>query len=110
MELTHRKEGNTVVVAISGRLDAVSSPEFDEEVNSLMGQGENAFILDLEKLDYISSAGLRSILATAKKLKGEKGGLSLASLQEMVREVFEISGFDSIIPIYHDLDSALEDI
>lgn len=107
--MTHRKDGDTVVVAITGRLDAVSSPDFDKEMNALMEQGENAFILDLEKLEYISSAGLRSILAVAKKLKGEKGGLCLASLQEMVREVFEISGFDSIIPIYDSLDSALED-
>lgn len=110
METTKRKEGNATVISVKGRMDAVSSPEFENEMEGLMAEGEIAFIIDLGELDYISSAGLRSILATIKKLKAKEGKLLLAQLKEMVKEVFEISGFSAIIPIFDSVDAALEKI
>ena len=106
MELTNRKEGNALVISVKGRMDAVTAPEFEKAVEGLMGDGETVFVVDLENLDYISSAGLRSILALAKKLKGGGGSLHLAALQDTVREVFEISGFSSIIPISDTVEAA----
>jgi anti-anti-sigma factor len=110
MEIKTRKEKNTVVVSIKGRMDAVSSPEFEKELSELMAEGEKDFIIELSELDYISSAGLRVILATAKKLKEKEGRLLLCSLQEMVREVFEVSGFSAIIPIHESVKSALDQV
>jgi anti-sigma B factor antagonist/stage II sporulation protein AA (anti-sigma F factor antagonist) len=107
MEITKKKEGNATVVSIIGRMDAVSSPEFENKIEGLIAEGENNLIIDLGKLDYISSGGLRSILAAAKKLKAKEGQLLLASLNEIVKEVFEISGFSFIIPIYESVDTAL---
>lgn len=101
------KQENTVVVAIKGRMDAVSAPEFEKRLGDWIDGGENSFIIDLCDLDYISSAGLRSILATAKKLKTKDGQILLAALKEVVKEVFEISGFTSIIPIYDSVEEAL---
>ena len=91
-------------------MDAVSSPALEKELSKLMAQGEKDFVIDLGELDYISSAGLRVILATAKRLKGKEGKILLASLQDMVKEVFEISGFSAIIPIYESLESALNHV
>ena len=110
MEIKTRKEKNAMVVSIKGRMDAVSSPEFEKELSELMAEGEKNFIIDFGKLDYISSAGLRSILATAKKLEGKEGKLLLSALKDMVKEVFEISGFSAIIPIYESVDSALNHV
>ena len=110
MEIDKRKEENAIVVSVRGRMDAVSSPEFEKELAQLMAEGGKVFIIDFGGLDYISSAGLRSILATAKKLKEKEGKLLLSVLKDVVKEVFDISGFSSIIPIYDSVESALEGI
>jgi anti-anti-sigma factor len=107
MELFRRKEGNAAVVSVKGRLDAVSSPEVEKELDRLIVEGERRLILDFGGLDYISSAGLRVVLAATKKLKGKEGTLFIASLGSMVKEVFEISGFGAIIPIFSSVDEAL---
>ncbi|MFH1350074.1 MAG: STAS domain-containing protein [Pseudomonadota bacterium] len=110
MEIETRKEKNALVFSVKGRMDAVSSPEFDKELAELMAKGEKYFVIDFSKLDYISSAGLRSILAAAKKLKEKEGRLSLAALKDVVKEVFEISGFSSILPIYESVESAVTQV
>jgi anti-anti-sigma factor len=110
MEIETRKEENATVVSVTGKMDAVSAPVLEKELSQLMADGEKGFILDLGQLDYISSAGLRVILATAKRLKEKEGKILLASLQDMVKEVFEISGFSAIIPIYESVESALNHV
>ena len=110
MEISTRKEGKGVVVSLNGRMDAVSSPDFDKTLEELLGEGEKDFVIDFTSLDYISSAGLRSILAAAKKLKGKQGSLLLSALKDVVKEVFEISGFSSILPIYDSVESAIAEI
>ena len=107
MELHVKNEENGVLVSVTGRMDAVSSPEFEKEISSLIDEDNVNFVIDLAGLDYISSSGLRSILVTAKKLKGKNGRIMLASLQAVVREVFEISGFSTIIPIYESVEEAM---
>ena len=106
MEITDQKQGDIVVVSVKGRMDAISAPEFEKELDARIGQGETRFVIDLAELDYISSAGLRSILALAKKLKTGEGMLRLAALKGPVKEVFDISGFSSIIPIFDTVDAA----
>jgi len=95
MELMQQVEHEVVIVAVSGRLDAASAPEFDQWIS---GQPRLAkLVIDLARLDYISSAGLRSILAVAKRTKGAGGGVALAGLSGNVEEVFRMSGFLTII-------------
>ena len=110
MEFNTIKDDKALVFSVKGRMDATSSPEFDKEISELMSQGEKDFIVDLSELDYISSAGLRSILSTVKKLKAKEGKLYLAALKGVVKEVFEISGFSTIIPIYESVESALSEL
>ena len=110
MEIQTRKEKNAAVVSIRGRMDAVSSPQFEKELSELMAEGEKNFIIDLGELDYISSAALRSILVTVKKIEKKEGKLLLSELKDMVKEVFEISGFTAIIPVYESVESALAHI
>ena len=108
MELAKRKEKNATIIQVKGRLDAGSSPELEKEIDGLAEAGEKHLLLDLAELNYISSAGLRVILAGAKKLKAKGGSLSVASLVSVVKEVFEISGFSSIIPIFGSAAEGLE--
>ncbi|MGD8387131.1 MAG: STAS domain-containing protein [Desulfobacteraceae bacterium] len=106
MEITDQKQGDIVVISVKGRMDAISAPEFEKDLDTRIGQGQMRFVIDLADLDYISSAGLRSILALAKKVKTGEGMLHLAALKEPVKEVFDISGFSSIIPIFDSVDTA----
>jgi len=110
MIITKMKEGNATVVAVKGRMDVVSLPEFENEMEGLMAAGENNFIIDLGELDYISSAGLRSLLAMVKKLNIDGGKLFLASVKGLVQRVIKISGFTLIIPIYESVEAALSEI
>ncbi len=110
MKITTRKKENALVISVKGRLDAVSCSEFEEEMGNLIVGGDKNFIIDFTELDYISSAGLRSLLTISKKLKEMEGHIFLSSLKDTVREVFDISGFSLIIPIYDTVGSALLNI
>lgn len=108
MDIVTSKEQEFSVVAINGRLDAVTSPELEKSCSALIEQGQNRLILDLTALDYVSSAGLRSVLAAAKKAKAAGGTLVLCGLSGLVQEVFTISGFDSFLPVYDDVAAACQ--
>jgi anti-anti-sigma factor len=110
MEIAARKEKNVLVVSAKGRIDAVTAPQFENSLFDFISKGENIFLVNLAHLEYISSAGLRSILATAKKLKEKKGEMLFAGLQDPVKEVFKISGFNSIFRIFATDEEALAKI
>jgi len=95
-----------MTIALEGRLDAMTSPEFNNRLDGWIAEGVESFFIDCAQLDYISSAGLRAMLLVAKELKGRGGDLCLAALQETVHTVFTISGFDKIIAIVATLDDA----
>ncbi len=96
MEFQVKKEANATVVMITGRMDAVTAPQYESSVNELITGGDTIIVVDFDGLDYISSAGLRGLLVTAKLLKAKGGQLRFANVKGTVREVFDISGFGSI--------------
>ena len=104
------KEANATVLTITGRMDAVTAPEYEKTLNELLIAGETSFVVDFQGLEYISSAGLRALLATAKLLKTKNGQIRLANVLGTVREVFDISGFGSIFQIQDSVSAALADI
>ena len=90
-------EGGSALVALEGRLDTITAPELEEALKEML-DGDNALTLDFEKLDYISSAGLRVLLST-HKLMAERGGLKITRVNETVKEIFEVTGFTDILTI-----------
>jgi anti-sigma B factor antagonist len=100
MEITSEKLNDYLVIKIKGHLDAVTSSSASEKLSELIENGESKFILDLTDLDYISSAGLQTVLLAAKKISSQKGTFALTNLKEEVFEVFEISGFTSFLNIF----------
>ncbi len=110
MEIAAHKEKNALVVSAKGRLDNFTAPQFENSMFNFISRGENIFIINFAHLEYISSAGLRSILAIAKKLKQIKGEMLFAGLQDPVKEVFKISGFNSIFRIFSTEEEALATI
>ena len=95
MKIDYTNNAGTLNVSIEGRLDTMTSPELESFFNANMTEN-SALILNCEKLEYISSAGLRVLLAAQKKLKGN---MKLTNVQELVMEVFEMTGFADILVI-----------
>lgn len=108
MQIDMIKKGTVLVIFVKGRLDALTAPDFDKKIETLLSEGENALVLNFSELEYISSAGLRSILAVAKQLKAKDGSIMLTELKGAVKEVFEISGFYSIFQIFESEADALK--
>lgn len=109
MDCQGEKKGDRVVVQPSGRMDANTSQIFEAECKKWIENGEKKLIADLGGLEYISSAGLRSVLVIGKKLKAAGGELSLCNLNGMVEEVFHMSGFDKVFNIFDVLEAAFEE-
>src|SRR5438105_14601322 len=107
-----RGSGETMAEKISvvrpqGRLDSATSPDFEADVLGRIDNGARALLLDFSQLTYISSAGLRTVLLAAKRMKGTGGRLALCALGKQAAEVFEISGFNSILDVHPTYAAAL---
>ena len=107
MEITSTQENECCVLALSGRLDATTAVTFDESASKALSDGKSMLLVDMKDLVYVSSAGLRSFLSLAKKLKANKGKLCFCSPQPMVNEVFRISGFDRMLQVFETRDAGL---
>ncbi len=106
MQISTRTSGDIHIVGIAGSLDSSTSPEAQKSLDQLLASAKK-IVLDFSSLDYISSAGLRVLLGAAKKLRASGGALGMFGLNPSVREVFDISGFSSILPIYQSETDAL---
>ena len=107
MELkTERKDGALIAWA-NERIDGANVLEFEEAVRSSIADDDRMVVMDFEQLTYISSAGLRAVLLTAKTLWDRDAKFALCSVSPAIREIFEISGFDKIIAIHASQEDAL---
>ena len=97
MNIVKTSEGTKLTLAVEGRLDTTTAPQLETEIkNSLDGVTE--LVLDFEKLEYLSSAGLRVILA-AQKVMNKQGSMVVLHVNETIQEVFEVTGFVDILTI-----------
>lgn len=97
----------TIVVTASGRVDGTNARDFQSDLEAVIKASDQAVVLDMENLSYISSAGLRVILLAAKSLQRKDATLTICSLSDPIREIFSVSGFDQIIPIHATQAEAL---
>lgn len=97
MNIIMQINGQTAVLKIEGRLDTLTAPQLEEKINSLAQEIQH-LVLDLQGLQYVSSAGLRVILAAQKRMSAV-GTMKLTSVSEAVMEVFEITGFADVLTI-----------
>ena len=97
MEILKEKNDSTLVLSLIGRLDTVTAPDLETELDA-SADGITDLILDFEKLDYISSAGLRVLLAAQKRMN-RQGQMTVKNVNADIKEVFEITGFCDILTI-----------
>ena len=97
MTITKELNGADLKIALEGRLDTMTAPELEAELRTSMDNAET-LTMDFSKLEYISSAGLRVLLSAHKAMSG-KGGMKVTHVNEIVQEVFEVTGFSDILTI-----------
>jgi anti-sigma B factor antagonist len=107
MHVEHEIRDGIDMVFLNGRIDARSAPELHQELETILDGKRDKMLIDFKSLDYISSAGLRILIMTAKKLKAAQGSLILCNLNEKIYEVFDVSGFTAIFDISATLEEAL---
>lgn len=98
MDITTTKDAGRLTIALEGRLDTLTAPQLEETVRAELTPDVTEMALDFMKLEYLSSAGLRVILATQKNM-AKQGGLVVRHVNETIMEVFEITGFTDILTI-----------
>lgn len=97
MNINKTINGSTMTLAVEGRLDTVTAPQLEKELKDSLN-GVTELILDFAKLDYISSAGLR-VLNSTQKIMAKQGSMKVINVNDIVGEVFEITGFSEIFNI-----------
>ena len=107
MELKEERKGQVLVLKINGRLDSTNSSQLEQKISSLIGKNEKQILVDCGELGYVSSSGLRVFLMGLKALNASQGKFLICSLQDSVKEVFDISGFTGIFSIYDSQGEAL---
>lgn len=107
VQLEEERKGDIVVLRIKGRLDAVSTPDAEKRVLEYIKKGDIKLLMDFSGVDYISSAGMRLLLATTKQLKFLSGHLVVCSMTTNVMDVFKLSGFDHILDLTVSEEEAL---
>ena len=94
-----KTQGNAVIVSLGGEIDAASAPELNTKLTQTVNSGQTRVVINMEKLEYINSAGIRALLATAKLINAKSGKLVLVGLHGTVKQVLEISGLYSVFAI-----------
>ena len=107
MDIIEKRQNEIDIFKLQGDLNSNTSPQLEEKIFAAINSGSNEMIIDFEDLDYISSAGLRVIVKTAKNLKRSEGTVVLCSMQDYVKEVFEVAGFDAFLTIVSTMDDAM---
>ena len=102
-----RESNDVKILEFEGNLDTNTSPDAEAKLSELIDNGSQKLLINFGKLNFISSAGLRVLLGTAKKLKGAGGNLQICDLNPTVQEVFDISGFGSILKVTSTEEQAL---
>jgi len=97
MTINKSQNGSVMTISLEGRLDTTTSPALEKELNEVL-PNVNELVFDFSKLEYISSAGLR-VLLTAHKAMSRKGGMKVTHVNEIVQEVFDVTGFSDILTI-----------
>jgi anti-sigma B factor antagonist len=113
MNLEHRRLNKVDLIAVSGRIDAATAPQLKQQIEALFDEGRYRIVLDLAKLEYVSSPGLRVLIEARKKARDwkitdlEGGDIRIANLPPRIKEVFDLTGFTSLFELYSDTVEAV---
>lgn len=111
MEIRIENDGTRTIAHVSGRIDQTTAPDFQEKLLAIVtGSKGDPIIVDMSLVEFVSSVGLRALMIARKQSLADTGTLVIAALTPTVREVFEISRFDTVFNCFDTLDAALAEI
>jgi anti-sigma B factor antagonist len=105
--LTESRENGITILAVNGTLDAEGTRAMEEKVLALLEAGETSLLFDFSGLDYINSSGLRILVLAYQRLKKASGRVAICGVKDYIQEVFEVSGYDKIFPLFRDRAGAV---
>jgi len=105
-----KKENGFTIVLPQGKLDTITAPDFSKELLSVLDEKPKVCIIDLSNVSFLSSSGLQAILMGAKTSKKENIGFGVCGMNEMVNDVFTLSGFDRFIETFKDTKGAMDNL
>ena len=107
MGFNETKDNGITVLAVDGNLDGDGTQALEEKVIALLESGETKLLFDFSSLDYINSSGLRVLVLAYQRLKKNSGTVAICGIKDYIQEVFEVSGYDKIFPLYPTKVAAL---
>lgn len=107
MNVTKDTKNDKKIIRLDGRLDATSVPQVEEFLNVEINGKSLIVVIDFSKVDYLSSAGMRLLLSCSKRMRGKNGELRIHSIQDDVKEIIQMAGFEKVLSIYPDEQRAL---
>lgn len=107
MNVVDSKDGRVTVVVAEGRLDGTTSAEFQRRLSGLLSEPGSRMVVDFAGVEFVSSAGLRALLGILKKVKATQGLIAICSVRDPVREVLEIAGLTSMLPLHQERVAAI---
>ncbi|CAO3444288.1 STAS domain-containing protein [Azospirillum sp.] len=107
MNITEQSVNGVTVLRADGRIDSGNAAQFEAALLSVIGAEGTRLVVDMERLSYISSAGLRCLLVAAKAARAKRGAIALSAMAPHIREVFDVSGFSSLFEIHADAAAAV---
>lgn len=106
-EVKEEQKGDILILRIRGRIDAVSSPTIEKRIFDSIEAGQERLLLDFAGVTYLSSAGLRMLLSTTKKIRSLPGKVHVCNMVDNVLDVFKMSGFDHVLDLFQTEEDAL---
>ena len=110
LEIKVSEQNDIAIISLVGNLDTNTAPDAESEINGWLEKQTKKMVVSLEETKYVSSAGLRVFLATAKKMTASGGAVKFCSPNEVVKEILDISGFSTILDVKITLDEAINDL
>lgn len=107
VNIKEEQRGDLIILRLKGRLDAISSPGIEKQVFDNINNGWHNMLFDFREVDYLSSAGMRMLLSTTRKLKTLSGKLVVSNVNVNVMDVLKMSGFDHVLEIVQNEEEAL---
>lgn len=108
MAINEIRENGIAVITVEGSLDADGTQDLENRVVSLLDGGESNILFDFSKLDYINSSGLRVLVMAYQRLKKNEGKVAICGIKDYIQEIFEVSGYDKIFPLFPSKGDAVD--
>lgn len=110
MDVSEITINNIPIIVVSGKIDAATSKDLDAALKRLIDQNKTRLVVDMEKVEFLSSSGIRVLMAAQNRLRKMDGGLILTSLQPFVKEVFVITGANRFFAIFQSQAEAIDSL